>query len=104
MTDIVTNQFKMTNASFAGTDKNGDPFKIRATSGRQEYDNPDIIILDNVSGTITRRSGNQKTTDNITARTGLYNRAKKTITLRGNVNIDSSNGDKLLTKELVIRL
>ena len=46
MTDIVTNQFKMTNASFAGTDKNGDPFKIRATSGRQEYDNPDIIILD----------------------------------------------------------
>lgn len=104
MTDIVTNQFKMTNASFAGTDKNGDPFKIRATSGRQEYDNPDIIILDNVSGIITRRSGNQKTTDNITARTGLYNRAKKTITLRGNVNIDSSNGDKLLTKELVIRL
>ena len=66
--------------------------------------NPDIIILDNVSGTITRRSGNQKTTDNITARTGLYNRAKETITLRGNVNIDSSNGDKLLTKELVIRL
>ncbi len=104
MTDIVTNQFKMTNASFSGTDKNGDPFKIRATSGRQEYDNPDVIIMDNVSGTITRRTGGQKTTDDITARTGLYNRAKKTITLRGNVTIDSSNGDKLLTKELVIRL
>lgn len=104
MTDIVTNQFKMTNASFAGTDKNGDPFKIRATSGRQEYDNPDAILLENVSGTITRRSGGNKTTDNITAHSGVYNRTQKTITLRGNVNIDSSNGDKLITKELVIRL
>lgn len=104
MTDIVTNQFKMTNASFAGTDKNGDPFKIHAASGRQEYDNPNVIILDKVSGTITRRNGGIKTTDNITARTGLYNRTQKTITLRGNVNIDSSNGDKLSTQELVIRL
>lgn len=104
MTDIVTNQFKMTNASFAGIDKNGDPFKIYAASGRQEYDKPDIILLDNVSGTITRRNGNIKTTDNITAHTGLYNRTEKTITLRGNVTIDSSNGDKLSTQELVIRL
>lgn len=104
MTDIVTNQFKMTNASFAGIDKNGDPFKIHAASGRQEYDKPDIILLDGVSGTITRRNGGTKTTDNITARTGIYNRTQKTITLRGNVTIDSSNGDKLLTKELVIRL
>ncbi|MDE6250339.1 MAG: LPS export ABC transporter periplasmic protein LptC [Alphaproteobacteria bacterium] len=104
MTDIVTNQFKMTNASFAGTDKNGDPFKIHAASGRQEYDNPNVIILDQVSGAITRRNGGIKTTDNITARTGLYNRTQKTITLRGNVNIDSSTGDKLSTQELVIRL
>lgn len=104
MTDIVTNQFKMTNAAFSGVDKNGDPFKIRATSGRQEYDNPDVIVLDNVSGVVTRRTDNQKTTDNITANTGLYNRGNKTITLRGNVTIDSSNGDKLITKELVIRL
>lgn len=104
MTDIVTNQFKMTNASFAGTDKNGDPFKIYATSGRQEYDTPDIILLDGVSGITTRRNGPQKITDKIKARTGIYNRTKKTITLRGNVTIDSSNGDKLSTNELVIRL
>ena len=46
MTDIVTNQFKMTNASFVGTDKNGEPFKIRAKNGYQEYNNPDIIFLE----------------------------------------------------------
>ncbi len=104
MTDIVSNQFKMSGASFVGTDKNGRPFKIRAKTGRQEYDSPDIIFLDDVDGVITRQSGGTEITDNITARTGQFNRAKKTITLTGNVHVNSSNGDKLRTDELVIRL
>lgn len=104
MTDIVSNQFKMSGASFAGTDTNGEPFKIRAKSGRQEYDNSNIIFLDTVSGTINRKSGGKTITDNISANSGQYNRDKKTIRLLGNVKIDSSNGDKLRTKELVIRL
>lgn len=104
MTDIVSNQFKMSNASFAGTDTNGEPFKIHAASGRQEYDKPDIIFLDAVSGTIRRESDGQKITDNIVANTGQYNRKTKTITLNGNVRVDSSNGDKVRTQELVIKL
>ncbi len=104
MTDIVTNQFKMSGAAFVGTDKNGEPFKLRAKTGYQEYDNPDVIFLDTVSGTISRVTNNVKVTDNIRANRGQYNRKKKTITLTGNVNVDSSNGDKLRTKELVIRL
>lgn len=104
MTDIVSKQFKMSNAAFVGTDKNGEPFKLRANSGYQEYDNPDVIFLDTVSGTISRSSNNAKITDNITANRGKYNRKKKTITLNGNVRVDSSNGDKVRTDELVIRL
>lgn len=104
MTDIVSNQFKMSGASFVGTDKNGRPFKIRARTGRQEYDSPDIIFLDQVDGVITRQSGTQDITDNIVAQRGQFNRAKKTITLTGNVRVNSSNGDKLRTDELVIRL
>lgn len=104
MTDIVTNQFKMSGASFVGTDKNGEPFKLRAKTGYQEYDNPDIIFMNSVSGTFSRKNGGTKITDNITARSGQYNRTEKTITLHGNVHIDSSNGDKLRTDELVIRL
>lgn len=104
MTDIVSNQFKMSGASFVGTDKNGEPFKLRAQTGYQEYDNPDIIFMDKVSGTIRRTTNNTKITDNITANRGQYNRTKKTITLTGNVNVDSSNGDRLRTDELVIRL
>ena len=35
MTDIVSNQFKMSDAKFSGTDENGQPFKIYAATGRQ---------------------------------------------------------------------
>ena len=40
MTDVVSNQFKMTNALFMGTDVHGEPFKIHAKTGRQEYTRP----------------------------------------------------------------
>ena len=104
MTDIVSNQFKMSNASFSGTDENGAPFQIHARSGRQEYDEPTIILLDDVSGTITRDKNGVPVTDNITANTGRYDRISKTITLLDNVHVDSSNGDKIRTDELVIKL
>lgn len=104
MTDIVSNQFKMSGASFVGTDKSGQPFKLRAQTGYQEYENPDIIHLDSVSGTITRTTNNTRVIDNITANRGQYNRTMKKITLTGNVRVDSSNGDKVRTEELVIRL
>jgi hypothetical protein len=104
MTDIVSNQFKMTNAAFVGTDKNGEPFKIKAKNGYQEYNNPDIIFLESISGTTSRTSNGQKIVDNITANTGQYNRTAKRINLIGNVRVDSSNGDKIRTDELVIKL
>ena len=104
MTDIVSKQFKMSGAAFVGTDKNGEPFKIRAKLGYQEYDNPDIIFLDEVSGVVNRVTANGRITDNVTADKGQFNRVKKIITLIGNVTIDSSNGDKIRTKELVVRL
>lgn len=104
MTDVISNQFKMSGASFSGTDKNGAPFRLRAATARQEYKNPDIIYMEIVSGTITRKSGKQTITQNITAHRGQYNRIKKNIHLIGDVRIDSSNGDRILTKELVIKL
>ncbi len=104
LNDIVTNQFKMSNASFVGTDKNGQPFKIHAKIGYQEYENPDIIFMETVSGKINRNSNGTIITDDITAKTAQYDRNKQTVTLIGNVRVDSSNGDKIRTKELVIKL
>ena len=104
MTDIVTNQFKMSGASFVGTDKNGQPFKLQAKTGYQAYENPDVVFMDAVSGTVSRETGGARITDNIVADKGQYNRKDKTISLTGNVRVDSSNGDKIRTDELVIKL
>jgi hypothetical protein len=104
MNDIVTNQFKMSNAAFIGTDKNGNPFKVNAKIGYQAYENPDIIFMETVSGTTQRKNGNETITDNITANTAQYNSKKQTITLMGDVKINSSNGDRIRTKEMVIKL
>ncbi len=104
MTDIVSNQFKMSGASFAGTDKNNQPFKLRATTARQEYENPDLVFMDDVSGTVNRMSDGKIITDNIVANKGVYNRTDRTITLTGRVRINSSTGDKVITNELVIKL
>lgn len=104
MVDIATNQFKMTNAAFAGTDKDGEPFRLRAASASQKYDNPDVIYMETVSGMVTQMMNGTRVTNNISARTGEYNRIARTIRLVGNVRVDSDNGDKLRTQELVIRL
>ena len=104
MTDIASNQFKMTNAAFAGVDQRGEPFRIRAASARQEYDTPDIIFMDRVVGRINRVSDGKRITDDVSGRRGEYNRANNTIRLIGNVHVNSSNGDKIITEELVIRL
>ena len=104
MKDVVRNQFKMTNATFVGTDKDNNPFKIHAASGSQEFNKPDIVFLNQLSGTITRNTQNGKTTDTISATKGQFNHKNKTLKLTGNVRVDSSSGDKMLTDELVIKL
>ena len=104
MRDVVSNQFKMTNAYFTGTDKNNNPFKIHAESGRQEYNRPDIIFLEKPSGTITRMSENKKIVDTISANSGQFNHKEKVLTLLGKVRVNSSNGDKIETEKLVIKL
>lgn len=104
MRDVVTNQFKMSNASFVGTDKDGNPFKIQAVSGRKEYNKPDIIFLEKPSGTIARTTQGKKITDKVSAARGQFNLKTKELNLNGNVRVDSSNGDKIQTDEMVIQL
>jgi hypothetical protein len=104
MKEIASNQFRMSNAAFAGTDKNGEPFTLRAAVARQEYDNPDMIYVEKISGTNVRVADGKKIKDKISGNRGYYNRANQTITLSGNVRVDSDNGDKILTDELVVQL
>ena len=104
MKDVVQNQFKMTNATFVGTDKDNNPFKIHAVSGNQEFSKPDIVFLTKPSGTIVRNSDKGKITDKISANHGQFNHNTKILKLDGNVRVNSSDGNKILTNELVIKL
>ena len=104
MKDVVTNQFKMTNADFVGTDKNNNPFKIHAVSGHQEYQKPDIVFLEKPSGVIVRTTDQGKITDNVSAQHGQFNHKEQILILTGHVRVDSSNGDKILTERLVVKL
>lgn len=104
MTDIVSNQFKMSNAVFNGVDANNEPFQIIAETGCQEYDKPDIIFLDRVSGYTTQIQDGKKIKYKFSANIGEYNRKTKTVTLTGNVRIKSNDGNELQTKELVVKL
>jgi len=104
MKDIVLNQFKMTNATFVGTDKDNNPFKIHAVSGNQEFNKPEIVFLIKPSGTIVRNTKNGKVTDKISAAKGQFNHTTRILKLNGNVRVNSSNGDKVLTDEMVIKL
>ena len=104
MSDVMKNQFKMENPSFSGMDKDGNPFWIHAESARQEYEAEDIVFLNNIRAKVSRIDKGQKITDNITAKSGKYDKTKRNVTLNGNVRVDSSNGDRILTNELVIKL
>lgn len=104
MTDIATNQFKMTDASFTGIDRDGNPFQIHAATARQEYNQPDVVFLDNVNGKITRTIDGKKETNNLSARYGRYDIKLKRVTLSGGVHMESTTGDKALTDEMVIKL
>jgi hypothetical protein len=104
MEEIASNQFRMSNAAFAGTDKNGEPFTLSAAAARQEYDNPDRIYVQQVRGTIVRVSNGKKIKDKIVADSGYYSRQNRNITLRGHVRVDSDNGDTVITDELVVQL
>ena len=104
MRDMVSNQFRMTNASFVGTDKDNNPFKIHAVSGHQKYDEPDIVFLEKPTGVIVRSTNKGKITDNIQANHGQFNHREKVLTLFENVRVESSDGDKFLTEKLVVKL
>lgn len=104
MSDVISNQFKMSGASFTGIDENGEPFKVTAKSGHQEYDNPNIIFLEGIAGFLTNIQDGKKTVHKFSAKRGEFNRAKKTITLMENVRIKSDTGHEVQTNELVINI
>lgn len=104
MHDVISNQFKMSGASFTGVDTDGEPFQITAQTGRQEYNNPDVIYLDHVAGYTVKPRNGKKTKITFSANMGEFNHVTKTIKLIGNVRIKSGNEQDIQTQELVVQI
>ena len=60
--------------------------------------------MESVNGTTVRIVDGKKITDKIRANTAEFNQSNRDLRLIGNVHIDSSNGDKAQTQEMVIKL
>ncbi len=104
MADVVSNQFKISDAHFSGTDQNGEPFELYAVWAKQEYNEPDIVQAYEINGTFIRIDNDKKITDKIKSDWAEYNKKTKKIKFYDNVNVKSDNGDTIITDELIIQM
>ena len=102
--EIMNNQLTITEASFAGLDKNKEPFNVKISKAYKENNNSDILFIENIEGNVVRFNKDKKINSKITALKGKYLIKEKKLIFFGDVNVISSNGDKLFTKELIIKL
>ena len=102
--DIINNQLTVIDASFSGLDKNKEPFNIKFSKLYREHDKPDILFIENIKGSVVRFDKDKKISNKISATRGKYLIKEKRIIFSGDVKVISDNGDKLFTKELIIKL
>ncbi len=79
----------MVNARFVGTDGNGRPFLVTATTATQDPMQPDDITLNALQADMTLSNGTWLT---LTADRGLYQRNAESLTLSGPVDLYSDLG------------
>ncbi len=92
----------MINVRFLGTDHNGLPFTIRASSARHESGDTDRVFLERVSGSIAVGREGQWTS--VAAEEGLYDQAGQVLTLESGVTVVTSDGYRLESQSVRIDL
>lgn len=78
--DQITSQ----QSHVSGFDREQQPYELEAREGYQDKDKPNLVHLEELTGTFRKSSGK---TYNIAANTGLYDTKVKEIALSGNVKI-----------------
>jgi len=84
---------------FAGVTDGGDPYVVTADWALPDSAMPEEIALEKPKGELTLRDGRAVTA---TAESGLMQRSARTLTLTGNVVIQSNAGHRIETGELMI--
>lgn len=90
---------ELVNPRFEGMDSSQNPYALTAQRAVQSQQNPDILLLDKPTGTITLKE--QETLD-IQALKGTYRQNAGKLLLDGDVNLKHSNGYVMDTQRLAI--
>jgi hypothetical protein len=101
---IEQNNLSVTNLKLNGTDKNGDPFSIRATNALQKFSEPNATYLTNPVANTVRIKNGVKIRDKITAKRGKFLNDRQVMILSDNVRIKSSDGTSASANEIRINL
>jgi LPS export ABC transporter protein LptC len=78
------NQISSKASRVSGFDREQQPYEIAASEGYQDKDKPNLVHLQDLTGTLRRPSGK---TYEIEANTGLYDTKSKQVDLAGDVRI-----------------
>lgn len=91
---------RLLNANFSSVDSQGRPITITSSEAVQENNNPDVILLQNPSGTLKTDEGLMTAQ----ARHGIYAQAKQHLTLNDDVVLARPDGTTLKTQTLFVEL
>jgi lipopolysaccharide export system protein LptC len=87
-------ELRMLNPRYAGTDRDGHPYVITASVGRQVPQRDDVMALDQPVANLKSHSGADVV---VTADSGVYQSQTQFLDLFGNVTVTHENGSKFVT-------
>ena len=81
-------RFALAGSEVAGFDDERQPYRILASSARQDTEQPNLVHMNQITGKLRRADGRKM---DINATTGLFNTRDKSLMLDGNVKIELQN-------------
>ncbi len=85
----------VSNPSFAGSTKEGEPFLVRADSATPDKPDPELVTLENVFAEIDMKDGRKVT---LTAESGALRPKADALSLAGGVKVVTSDGYVITTE------
>lgn len=95
----ASGEAQIINPRFTGLDDEGRPFEIEGDLAYQDINNPELIDLDNLRGTITLSEGD---TARVEAQYGHFDRTKGRVELHGDVVVSHNQGAVFRTDEIMV--
>ena len=98
--DFLPENLTMNNPSYNGFGKDGSSYVLDAKTARQDFDKPNIVFLESITGTLLQPD---KTKTVLTAKSGKFNRKSNILDLFTSIDIASESGLKAKLKSATVK-